>query len=75
MKSWSERISTLAEVLAPRPALAELPATLSEVYLGLASADQYMVYIFFKEVRQKVAIYDVMTVGFRPSSTNQLLII
>jgi hypothetical protein len=30
---------------------------------------------FFKEVRQKVAIYDVITIGFRPSSINQLLII
>ena len=41
MRLWSERISTLAEVLAPWPAPAEPPATLSEVYLGLASAYQY----------------------------------
>jgi len=32
-KLWSERISTLAEVLAPWPAPAELSATLSEVQL------------------------------------------
>ena len=32
-------------------------------------------YIYiFKEVRQKVVIYNVITVGFYPSSINQLLI-
>jgi hypothetical protein len=30
---------------------------------------------FFKEVGQKAVIYDVMTVGFCPSSINQLLTI
>jgi len=34
------------------------------------------IYIYiFEEVGQKAVIYDVMTVGFCPSSINQLLII
>jgi hypothetical protein len=43
--------------------------------LQKATTKNTSIYIFFKEVGQKVAIYDVMTVGFRPSSINQLLII
>ena len=41
VRLWSERISTLAEVLAPWPAPAEPPATLSEVYLGLCPSIWY----------------------------------
>ena len=29
-------------------------------------------YIFFEEVRQKVIIYNVVTIGFYPSSVNSL---
>jgi hypothetical protein len=34
----------------------------------------YIYIFFFEEVRQKVVIYNVMTIGFCPSSINQLLI-
>jgi hypothetical protein len=35
-----------------------------------------VIYIYIsEEVRQKVVIYNVMTLGFYPSSINQLLII
>ena len=44
--------------------------------LQKATTENTYIYIyFFEEVEQKFVIYDVMNVGFRPSSINQLLII